>query len=50
MTILRKINDCQSFKNSQENVQGGVLVKLQAYSVQIAHYFRKIFQKLVFLK
>ena len=27
-----------------------VSVKLQAYSVQIAHYFRKMFQKLVFLK
>ena len=27
-----------------------ISVKLQAYSVQIAHYFRKLFQKLVFLK
>ena len=27
-----------------------ISVKLQAYSVQIAHYFRKFFQKLVFLK
>ena len=27
-----------------------VSVKLQAYSVQIAHYFQKMFQKLVFLK
>ena len=27
-----------------------ISVKLQVYSVQIAHYFRKLFQKLVFLK
>ena len=27
-----------------------ISVKLQAYSVQIAHHFRKLFQKLVFLK
>ena len=51
MTILRKIIDCQSFKNSEENVWDGVIsVKLQACSVQIAHYFRKLFQKLVYLK
>ena len=25
-----------------------ISVKLQAYSVQIAHHFRKLFQKLVF--
>ena len=49
MTILRKILHCQSFKNSHEKVEF-ISVKLQAYSVQIAHYIRKLFQKLVFLK
>ena len=51
MTILRKTIDCQNFKNSQETSKMEFIsVKLQAYSVQIAHYFWKIFQKLVFLK
>ena len=47
-----------SFDNSQKIVLSLektsrmelILVKLQAYSVQIAHYFQKMFQKLVFLK
>ena len=41
MTILRKIIDGQNFKISQED---GV------YFSKVAHYFRKLFQKLVFLK
>ena len=51
MKMLRKIIDCQSFKNSPENVyDGAYFSKVASYSVQIAHYFRKMFQKLVFLK
>ena len=51
MTMLRKIIDCHRFRNTQENVKVEFIsVKLQAYSVQIAHYFRKMFQKLVFFK
>ena len=50
MTILLKIIYCQSFKNSQENGVGVYFSKVSSCSVQIAHYFRKLFQKLVFLK
>ena len=51
MTMLKKIIDCHSFKvlKKTSNMEF-VSVKLQAYSVQIPHYFRKMFQKLVFLK
>ena len=51
MTMLRKIIDCQSLKvlKKTSNMEF-ISVKLQAYSVQIAHYFRKMFQKLVLLR
>ena len=38
MTILQKTIDCQSFENSQKTSKTEFIsVKLQAYSVQIAH-------------
>ena len=51
MTILRKIIDCQSFKNSQENVQDGVYFsKVASLQCTDCTLFSEIVPKTSFLK